>query len=196
MHDSMALLQRRLCTDRPDIQVPRIATQVSRRDRQQAASVEALADSAQRSKQTHLDLGRLHQSVEQGKAKLRAGRRSTEPHSIQQATFGRHFSTDATRLSERINHAAAAWGGGATKLPEGKGGMPDPAVVLFCYNRWAAPSHSGERPDSDSGWKLWSDISMSHWGRAREASDVLGRGRRESSQLLQCPPKPGAMFVP
>ena len=135
----------------PGMQVPRITTQVSRRDQQQAASVEALSDSAQRSKQKHLDLGRLHQSIEQGKAKQRAGRRSTEPHSAQQAAFGSHVSTDAARLLQRINHAAAAWGGGATKLPEGKRAMPDPAVILFCYNRWAAPSYSAEEPDSDSG---------------------------------------------
>ena len=101
----------------------------------------ALSDSAQE----RLDLSRLHQSFEQGKAKQRGGRRSTEPHSTQQAAFRSRFSTDATRLTRRINHAAAAWGGGATKLPEGKGGMPDPAVVLFCYNRWTAPSHFGRR---------------------------------------------------
>ena len=31
--------------------------------------------------------------------------------------------------------------------------------------------------------------------RIREASCVLGRGRYEFSQLLQCPPQPGAMFM-
>ena len=137
VHDSMALLHRRFAQLGPDIQVPRITTLVRPRDQQQAASVEALADSAQRSKQQRLDLSRLHQSIEQGKAKLRAGRRSTEPHSTQQAALGSDFSTDAARLLERINHATAAWGKGATKLLNGKGGMPDPAVILFCFNRWA-----------------------------------------------------------